>query len=124
MPALRLARLASASLRAPQLAPPRRTPTLVASAPRHIMAAIGGEPMEMPRLSVTRLDETPAAAPPGATVIDVEFAVISAKHAARAKRNWFGKLKHALSMAAWAALIGFLIPPAVVLASLLLRQAG
>jgi hypothetical protein len=121
---MRLARLpASSAHAAPRLAPPRAAPVLVVS-PRHTMAAIGGEPAAMPRPSVTRLDETPAAAPPGAKVIDVDFAVVSVKRAPRAKRGWFGNIKHALSMAAWAALIGFLIPPTFVLVGLFLRHAG
>jgi hypothetical protein len=109
------------------LSPPRRAALApMFGAPRHIMAAIDAEACAMPRPSVIRLEESPAPPPRSATIIDAEFAVVGGKRAKkqRPQRGFFGKIKRALTLAAWAALIGLMIPPTVVAVSLLLRHSG
>ncbi len=58
-----------------------------------------------------RLRETPNAAPLGAQVIDAQFEVVAGK-----RRGVLGALWTAFVAIFWAALIGFLIPPAWMIA--------
>jgi hypothetical protein len=62
-----------------------------------------------------RLRETPNAAPFGAQVIDAQFEVVAGK-----RRGVLGVLWTAVVAIFWAALIGFLIPPAWMFAQRLL----
>ena len=57
------------------------------------------------------LRETPNAAPANAQVIDASYEVV------RSKRGVLGAIRMACLALFWAALIGFLIPPAWVLAT-------
>ena len=63
----------------------------------------------------TRLRETPRAAPEGAHVIEAHYELVSGK-----RRSFLGTLWIAAVALFWAALIGFLIPPAWVMAERLL----
>jgi hypothetical protein len=62
-----------------------------------------------------RLRETPNAAPLGAQVIDARFEVVAGK-----RRGVLGAIWMAFLAVFWAALIGFLIPPAWMIAQGLL----
>lgn len=64
--------------------------------------------MPAPRSTVLR--ETPDAAPSGAQVIDAQYQVVGGK-----SRGVLRRIKTALLALFWAALVGFLIPPAWVL---------
>ena len=64
----------------------------------------------MPAPRSTLLRETPDAAPTGARVIDAHYNVVRG-----ASRGVWGRIKTVLMAIFWAALIGFLIPPAWVL---------
>ena len=63
----------------------------------------------MPALRSTVLRETPDAAPSGAPVIDAQYQIVGGK-----PRGILRRIKTALMALFWAALIGFLIPPAWV----------
>jgi len=63
----------------------------------------------------TRLRETPNAAPKGAHIIDARYELVGGK-----PRGFLGALWIAAVALFWAALIGFLIPPAWVMATSLL----
>jgi hypothetical protein len=63
----------------------------------------------------TRLRETPNAAPEGAQIIDARYELVGGR-----QRGFFGTLWLACVALFWAALIGFLIPPAWVMAERLL----
>ena len=63
----------------------------------------------------TRLRETPDAAPEGAHIIDARYELVSGK-----QRGFLGTLWLASVALFWATLIGFLIPPAWVIAASLL----
>lgn len=54
-----------------------------------------------------RLKETPDAAPIGAKVIDARYTEIAPK-----RRGWLGRVWSALVALFWAAVLGFLVPPA------------
>jgi len=59
----------------------------------------------------TPLRETPSAAPQGAQIIDARYELVGGK-----QRGFLGTLRLACVALFWAALIGFLIPPAWVMA--------
>ena len=59
-----------------------------------------------------RLRETPNAAPEGAQIIDAPYEIVGGK-----QRGILGTLWLACVALFWAALIGFLIPPAWVIAA-------
>jgi len=63
----------------------------------------------------TRLRETPNAAPEGAEIIEASYELVSGK-----QRGFLGTLWIAAVALFWAALIGFLIPPAWSVAAHLL----
>jgi hypothetical protein len=64
----------------------------------------------MPRNDTIRLREAPGRPAPDAEVIDVKYVEVGAK-----RRRLLGRLWMALVTVFWAAVIGFLIPPAWVL---------
>ncbi len=64
----------------------------------------------MPRPNVVRLREAPGAPGGDARVIDAKFTEVRAK-----RRSWLSRLWTACVAVFWAAVIGFLIPPAWVL---------
>ncbi len=64
----------------------------------------------MPRPEPVRLREAPGRPAPDAEVIDVKYVEVGRK-----RRGILGKLWFALVTVVWAAVIGFLIPPAWML---------
>ncbi len=75
----------------------------------------------MPRqpLRAAKLRENPAAAPAGAEIIDVNFTVVRGR-----KRSWRRRIGAALFAILLAALIGFAIPPVILLANALWPGVG
>ncbi len=61
----------------------------------------------MPKQQPVRLREAPGRPDPGAQVIDVAYVEVNKK-----RRGIFGRIWLALVAVFWAAVIGFLIPPA------------
>lgn len=81
--------------------------------PRPIPAPFAAQFSAMARPRTTQLRESREAAPLGARVIDAEFTVV---RAGKRKRTLLDKVRFALAAIAIAAVAGFSIPPAVLLA--------
>lgn len=77
---------------------------------RLALAAILRERGAMPRPEPVRLREAPGRPAPNAEVIDVKYVEVGRK-----RRGILGKIWFALVTVFWAAVIGFLIPPAWML---------
>jgi hypothetical protein len=75
--------------------------------------------MPRPSRQATKLQETLAAVRPDVEIIDVNFKVVRGP-----RRSWGRRIGIALLAIAIAALIGFAIPPAILLARVLWPSVG
>jgi hypothetical protein len=83
--------------------------------------------MSRPHPSTERLRETPDAAPAGARTLDAEYVVVQGPKRpgaarARPKKPLLKRIKWWANAIAIAAIVGFLIPPAYLLARALLSN--
>jgi hypothetical protein len=78
--------------------------------------------MSRPHSHAERLRETPDAAPRGAPTIDADYVVLQGPKRPKAKKPLLKRIKWWVNAIAITAIVGFLIPPAFLLARALLSN--